>query len=294
MSKTTLDELKKSRLQMLINLHSQKSNEEIKNYLRDSAWTGEIAVQHMPQADGKELDASLWTLANDNATAIEFASKQAMEAMSTIKLDTMETPTEGYLKSYQLTQGGKRVGVIDIPKDFLVKSATQGIVTEDDKAEGGKFHNDDTFKVGDAYIDFVINSKDGSAADEHLYLNVANLVDHYKAGDGLQMENNVFSVKFSDENESKSGSTEPWMTVGKDGGLKFSGLNSALTEINSKVDTLSKEAIKTINYNGTNYTGNTVTFTGIEGIADGKGSGAVLDASHKLDLSKLVIDCGEI
>lgn len=41
-----LDDLKAIRQQLLINLHSSKDGDAIKDYMKASAWTGEIAVQH--------------------------------------------------------------------------------------------------------------------------------------------------------------------------------------------------------------------------------------------------------
>ena len=77
------------------------------------------------------------------------------------------TTSSGAFATYALFQGGVQVPttdpskntVIDIPKDFLVKSATLGTVTAADKAAGGKFENDPTFAIGDKYIDFVVNSR---------------------------------------------------------------------------------------------------------------------------------------
>jgi hypothetical protein len=76
---------------------------------------------------------------------------------------------------------------IDIPKDFLVKSATLETVTTADTPYSGAV-------VGDKYIDFVINAKDASATAEHIYLPVNDLVDVYTAGNGLTESNNEFSV----------------------------------------------------------------------------------------------------
>ena len=105
------------------------------------------------------------------------------------KLDTAET---GYIATYQITQGGNPVGVnINIPKDFLVKSASLKEVTEADKPYTGA-------KVGDKYIDFIVNSKDGSATEEHIYLPVNDLVDVYLADEStltLDKTTNTFSVK---------------------------------------------------------------------------------------------------
>ena len=82
----------------------------------------------------------------------------------------------GYAATYYLTKDGTQVGSkINIPKDFLVKSASVETVTTADTPYTGA-------QVGDKYIDFVINAKDASATAEHLYLPVNDLVDVYTSG----------------------------------------------------------------------------------------------------------------
>lgn len=54
------------------------------------------------------------------------------------------------MSSYVFKQCGQVIGTIDIPRDFLVKSAELKTVVEDDKPYEGA-------KVGDKYIDFIIN-----------------------------------------------------------------------------------------------------------------------------------------
>lgn len=123
----------------------------------------------------------------------------------TIKKQT--TAEEGYFATYQLFSVDKdseetAIGAkINIPKDYLVKSASLGTVTAADKEAGGKFENDSNFAVGDKYIDFVVNVKEGIATDEHIYLNVKDLVDAYTAGNGIAIdENNEVSVVIDSNN----------------------------------------------------------------------------------------------
>lgn len=99
------------------------------------------------------------------------------------------TPNTGYLKTYTLQKDGVDTGAaINIPKDFLVKSASIETVTTADTPYAGAV-------VGDKYIDFVINSKDGTATNEHVYLPVNDLVDAYTAGNGLALDaSNEFTV----------------------------------------------------------------------------------------------------
>ena len=102
---------------------------------------------------------------------------------------------EGYLATYQLFKDGSAVGdKINVPRDFLVKSAIVEVVSEADVPYSGAV-------VGDKYIDFVVNVKAGSATDEHIYLPVQDLVDVYNAGNGLELgANNTFAIKIDATN----------------------------------------------------------------------------------------------
>lgn len=95
----------------------------------------------------------------------------------TVSISTATTPTDGMLKTYEIKQLNKIVGKIDIPKDFLVKSGSVKAATEADKPYTGA-------KVGDKYIELVINSKDNSTStgDTTLYIPVKDLVDVYTGG----------------------------------------------------------------------------------------------------------------
>lgn len=107
--------------------------------------------------------------------------------VSVVKQETAETD---YAATYYVTQGGTQVGVkINIPKDYLVKSATLKEVTKADDPYTGA-------KVGDKYIDFVVNTNDKSGNESHIYLPVNDLVDVYKA-DGTTLSLNTTTNTFS-------------------------------------------------------------------------------------------------
>lgn len=128
----------------------------------------------------------------------------AKAAAGKVNLIEQATAESGYLKTYILALGveneadvvasgtGKNlVGKINIPKDFLVKSATvETVATADTPYTGAQ--------VGDKYIDFVINTKDtalGSETASHVYLPVNELVDVYTGGNGVNVSNsNVISL----------------------------------------------------------------------------------------------------
>lgn len=146
-----------------------------------------ISIQDAKSAEGE-------TPAVDGlATALDVKNYVDEQVNYTIK--PLETATDGYLKSYQLFKGDVPVddAVIDIPKDYLVKSASIITVTEVNKPQ-------EDLIVGDKYIDFVINTKDNDGNDEHLYINVTDLVDVYTEGNGISIdENNIISVKITED-----------------------------------------------------------------------------------------------
>lgn len=93
---------------------------------------------------------------------------------SDVTLSTQQTAESGFLSTYVLSQGGAEVGKINIPKDFLVKSAFLVEATEANPIEG---------QTSGKYIKFIINTKDASpeTGGEALYLNVTDLCDVYTA-----------------------------------------------------------------------------------------------------------------
>ncbi len=136
----------------------------------------------------------------------------APTSVDSYKVEEAATAETGYLKTYVLNRyaNGDETGTptecgkINIPKDYLVKSAEiKEVTTADDPYTGAK--------VGDKYIDFVINVKSGTATDEHVYLAVNDLVDVYTSGNGIDISaTNEISVKIDAANANGLG-------VGADG-----------------------------------------------------------------------------
>lgn len=127
----------------------------------------------------------------------DYATKDELKAIKVAEYSiTKQGKAEsGYLATYQLTKDSTPVGEkINIPKDFLVKSASiQEVETADQPYIGAQ--------VGDKYIDFVINSKEGDGAESHVYLAVKELVDTYTAGNGIDISGaNAVSVKIDTAN----------------------------------------------------------------------------------------------
>ena len=96
---------------------------------------------------------------------------------------------EGFAASYTFAVNGTDLATkINIPKDYLVKSGEVKTVTTADSPVTG-------YKVGDKYLDFVVNAKDDSATDSHIYINVKDLIDIYLAGNGINIAaDNTISV----------------------------------------------------------------------------------------------------
>lgn len=106
------------------------------------------------------------------------------------------TTSSGKLKTYALFKDGTAIAgsIIDIPKDYILKSATiETCATANTPVTG--------YAVGDPYIDFVFNTKDNensSTGDSHQYVNLKGLVDIYTAGTGINVSNsNVISIDTS-------------------------------------------------------------------------------------------------
>ena len=106
-----------------------------------------------------------------------------------------ETADEGYIASYNLTKDGVIVGdTINIPKDYLVKSATVKEVEAADTPVAG-------YKVGDKYIDFVINTIDNDGNESHIYIAFTDLnIATYTAGNGIDITNSEVSAKVDTTN----------------------------------------------------------------------------------------------
>lgn len=155
----------------------------------------------------------------DKLTALELKLKKVALAgkkytddqidASSVNLFTKTAANDGFLKTYILSTAkslaeattDNTIGEIDIPKDFLVKSGS--VITVVDV--------DGTLKVGEdaapagitaagKYLDFVLNTKGDSEKEEdaHIYISVADIVDIYTSGNGINVgDDNVISIKLN-------------------------------------------------------------------------------------------------
>lgn len=130
----------------------------------------------------------------------------AAPVISVVKKQTANT---GYIASYEVTVDGSAVGAdIDIPKDYLVKSAEIETVTVADEPYEGAV-------VGDKYIDFTINTVEGSGNESHIYLPVNDLAHVYTAGNGIAISaSDEISVKIDSTNANGLATTSAGLKLG--------------------------------------------------------------------------------
>lgn len=164
----------------LIDADIKKNTDAITKLNGDEATDGSVAkavktaqdtLQGKIDANKKEVDGKIGTLADlttDDKTSLVKAINEnkaaidAAKAADEVTLDTTTT-TAGMLKSYTVKQGARTVGVIDIPKDMVVKSGVVEVNPEGQKAG--------------TYIVLTL----ANATEDKIYINVASLVDIYTA-----------------------------------------------------------------------------------------------------------------
>ena len=177
-------------------------------------------------------------------------SHQSLDS-KTVTVSKQATAESGYAATYVVKQNNTQVGEkINIPKDYLVKSATMGTVSTANSPVSG-------YVVGDKYLDFVINTKDGSATDEHIYINVKDLIDTYTAGTGLTLSDGEFSLTDASNYIKKSSSSgyikndgtigTPTNTTYANGTGITIGTGNAINHSNS-VTALTTASLKKIKY----------------------------------------------
>ena len=133
------------------------------------------------------IPTKLSDLANDSGV---LTSVTLSDIDGEVTVEQQASAETGYTATYVVKQGGTQVGSkINIPKDFLVKSATVGTSLSNNSPQQG-------FSQGDKYLDFVINTRDNSGTNEHLYVNVKDLFNEYEADETtLTLSNGIFSIK---------------------------------------------------------------------------------------------------
>ena len=114
-----------------------------------------------------------------------------------IAITTKQTPNQGALRTYEITQGGELIGEIDTPKDFLVKSGSVKTVGQNPS----QAENAAGLSAGEKYISLVINTVEDDENETELIIPAEGLVEDttYEA-DNTSLElsqDNVFSIKES-------------------------------------------------------------------------------------------------
>ena len=161
----------------------------------------------------EEVNASLGTGFSEDFTVADALAALAdeLEEKLTISLDVAGEPTSGYLKTYELKQGGELIGKIDIPKDLVVTSGSlvHGYWS------GNTFTEDE--EGPDTAIKLVIANQ-----EEPVYINTKDLVDYYTAGDGIEIDNthNTISIKYNTH-------SEEFLVVDEDG-IRVEGIQAAI------------------------------------------------------------------
>lgn len=142
--------------------------------------------------EGKADSADLATVATSGSYD-DLTDKPTIPDDVTLTKLTGSDITSGYLSTYEIKQGSTSLGKIDIPKDYLVKSGEVKTAAAADLSTLGQ-----GYTAGDKYIDFVINTKGSDGTDEHIYINVKDLVEDttYTADEStIALSNGQFAVK---------------------------------------------------------------------------------------------------
>lgn len=128
---------------------------------------------------------------------------------NSVTLSTKDTPNDGYLKTYVLgTMSGNTIGEIDIPKDFLVKSArTIFVETIDNVKKITKINNVQQSTPYDTaptevtsdgtWLDLIINVTSGTATDSHVCVNMDNIMTNYIPSSGITIDDNAIKVRIA-------------------------------------------------------------------------------------------------
>lgn len=213
-----LSRLMNAREHMVINPNTSGNSEHVSEFMKLSGWTGEIFVQL------KDGDASLWTLAQDNETAIEFISKNQIEYLTDLQISAI-TPSETNVKEeYALVDhDGEIMGdTIKIYKDSALYQVYLGHVDDALISEDGPEHTTGTGNTALCFI-YILNSGKYNLTA----IDIEEFLEESEFADGLQVDNHVVSVKIDED-------SERFLTVSPDG-VKLSGIQE---ELDKKVDKL--------------------------------------------------------
>ena len=161
----------------------------------------------------------------DAETTAREEADVALETKLSVTVEKQETAEGTYLATYYVKQNGVKVGdSINIPKDFVVKTATVKVCEKDDEPVSG-------LKIGDKYIDLEINTKDESETTTHIYLPIKDMVDAY-----IGAETTTAKVTIGNDNTISA--------EVRDGSLSYNKLSSDVTDKFDSLDA-TDEALRT-------------------------------------------------
>lgn len=222
----TLARLKQLREHMVINPNTTGNSEHIAEYMLESGWTGEIFVQP------KDNDASLWTLADDIETAIEFISKNEVEKLADVQISGLTPSSSNVKEEYALiNHDGEVLGeTIKIYNDTALFGVYLGHV--DDVLSDPTDPESIVPGTGDTALCFIYYIMDGTY--QLTTINIEEFLEESEFADGLEVNNHIVSVKIDENSEpviteySESGVTEEdVITVGPDG-IKVAHIQDAI------------------------------------------------------------------
>ena len=199
-------------------------------------------------ASSTDVTTAINTLKGDATSTGDTLGKledrvEGLESGALVTVEKLATAESGYAASYIVKQNNTQVGAtINIPKDFLVRSAELKTATASDSIPD--------VATGEKYIDFVINTPGDDGTESHVYLPINALVDTYIGENGVAIDpstNKVSAVVDSAANGNE------FLSVSASG-LKVSGVSTAISNAvdtakadligNSETDTASSDTIE--------------------------------------------------
>lgn len=154
-------------------------------------WTTNIADDKLDSAD---VPTKTSDLTNDGADGTHpFLTEHQSLDTTVVTVEKQSTPETDATATYVIKQNGAQVGTkINIPKDFLLKSASRETVG----ATPTSIEEDNNLTTGDVYLDFVVNTIDDDETDSHLIIPVNDLINTYTADEAtLTLSNGQFKIK---------------------------------------------------------------------------------------------------
>ena len=190
-------------------------------------------TEHQSLANYIQKSSTSGLVKNDGTidTTQYLSEHQSLEG-TLVTVEKQATAETGYVATYVVKQGGSQVGSkINIPKDYLVKSATLETCEQDDTPVTG-------YVVGDLYLDFVVNTVEGDENPQHIYILVSDLIDTYTADEStLTLSDGEFSIKAGGVTDTELASNSVTTAKITDGNVTRAKLATAVTnELEAKLD----------------------------------------------------------